>query len=63
MPVHIAAALADPVVAPPGQFAIYNNLPPNKQLFVLEKGHSDYPLIQVEQANLLSELSMFFDDL
>jgi len=63
VPVHIAAALADPVVAPPGQFAIYNNLPPNKQLFVLEKGHSDYPLIQVEQANLLSELSMFFDDL
>jgi len=32
---HVAAALFDPVVAPPGQFAIYNALPTPKELFVL----------------------------
>lgn len=63
IPVHIAAALADPVVAPPGQFSIYNNLASDKTLFVLEKGHSDYPNHKKEQAALLTELSHFFADL
>ncbi len=63
IPVHIAAALADPMVAPPGQFSIYNALPREKKLFVLEKGHSDYPR-QAEQNNaLLSELQGFFSHL
>jgi len=63
IPVHIAAALADPVVAPPGQFSIYNSLRSDKQLFVLEQGHSDYPNNDKEQAALLLELSDFFADL
>jgi cephalosporin-C deacetylase len=60
IPVHIAAALADPFVAPPGQFAIYNNLSSEKALFVLERGHSDYPNYQHEQDALLNELAVFF---
>jgi cephalosporin-C deacetylase len=63
VPVHVAAALSDPVVAPPGQFSIYNALPGEKKLFVLEKGHSDYPG-QVEQEKaLLLELQTFFSEL
>ncbi|NOS73411.1 MAG: deacetylase [Methyloglobulus sp.] len=63
IPVHVAAALADPMVAPPGQFSIYNALPREKKLFVLDKGHSDYPR-QAEQKNaLLSELQDFFNHL
>jgi len=61
IPLHIAAALVDPIVAPPGQFSIYNNLNSDaKRLFILEKGHMDYPNHQKEQADLLSELTEFF---
>jgi len=63
IPVHIAAALADPFVAPPGQFAIYNNLSSHKELFVLEKGHTDYPGHLSDQAHLLRNLEVFFKDL
>lgn len=63
IPVHVAAALADPAVAPPGQFSIYNGLPREKRLFVLDKGHLDYPR-RVEQENaLLAELRYFFSEL
>jgi len=60
VPIHIAAALADPVVAPPGQFSIYNNVTSDKQLFILEKGHSDYDNADREQKALLAELTVFF---
>jgi cephalosporin-C deacetylase len=59
-PVHVAAALFDPVVAPPGQFAIYNALPGPKELFVLKAGHFDYPEAAAENRKLLSELRGFF---
>lgn len=62
-PVHIAAALADPVVAPPGQFSIYNALKGEKQLFVLDKGHADYPGKLAQESALLSQLQEFFSDL
>ncbi len=42
-PVHVAAALTDPVVTPPSQFSIYNALPRENELFVLDKRHADYP--------------------
>jgi len=35
VPVHIAVALADPVVAPPGQFSIYNALRGKKNCLCL----------------------------
>lgn len=62
-PVHVAAALADPVVAPPGQFAIYNALRGEKQLFVLEQGHADYPRRTEQEQALLEELNGFFTEL
>jgi cephalosporin-C deacetylase len=63
IPVHVAAALADPMVASPGQFCIYNALPREKKLFVLDKGHSDYPGQAEQKKALLSELQGFFSHL
>lgn len=59
-PMHLAAALFDPVVPPPGQFAIYNALPGAKELFVLTAGHFEYPGRALEDRKLLSELRGFF---
>lgn len=59
-PMHVAAALFDPAVAPPGQFAIYNALPGPKQLFVLSTGHFEHPDSAAEHRKLLSELRGFF---
>ncbi|BBL73761.1 acetylxylan esterase [Methylomagnum ishizawai] len=63
IPVHVAAALFDPVVAPPGQFAIYNALPGPKELFVLEAGHFDYPRQSEQDHALLQTLAHFFSPL
>lgn len=60
IPVHVAAALIDPVVAPPGQFSIYNALPESKKLFVLDQGHMDYVGQAEQKIQLLSELQKFF---
>ncbi len=60
MPTHCACAVFDPIVAPPGQFAIYNALPNKKQLFVLEAGHADYPSKSKQENDLLTELKNFF---
>lgn len=60
VPVHIAAALADPVVAPPGQFSIYNAIPNEKKLFVLSMGHSEYALKALQDQALFNELQDFF---
>ncbi len=63
IPVHVAAALADPVVAPPGQFSIYNALPREKRLFVLDWGHSEYPTQAEQEVDLNEELQEFFGTL
>lgn len=60
IPVHCACARFDPCVAPPGQFAIYNALPGEKQLFVLDAGHYNYPNQAQQQEQLLNELEDFF---
>lgn len=60
IPVHIAAALADPVVTPPGQFSIYNALNCSKQLLVLNQGHGEYPEQAQQEHSLLTELEAFF---
>lgn len=62
-PVHVAAALSDPMVAPPGQFSIYNALPWEKHLFVLEAGHADYPRRAAQENELIAELRAFFGKL
>jgi len=60
IPMHVAAALFDPVVAPPGQFAIYNALPDPKELFVLMAGHFDYPAKSEQERELSAALTRFF---
>jgi cephalosporin-C deacetylase len=62
-PMHVAAALFDPAVAPPGQFAIHNALAGPKTLFVLDAGHYDYPARDRQGAELATELVRFFEDL
>ncbi len=63
IPVHCACAKFDPVVAPPGQFAVYNAINCEKQLYVLEAGHYDYPNKSAQDRQLLQELAEFFKDL
>ncbi len=62
-PMHIAAALFDPAVAPPGQFAVYNALSEPKALFVLEAGHFEYPNMVAQEQALQQELEAFFAQL
>ena len=58
-PLHLAAALFDPVVAPPGQFAIFNAWSAEKRLFVLEAGHFEYSNQFQQEQQLISELRDF----
>lgn len=43
VPVQVAAALFDPAVPPPGQFAVHNALPGPRHLHILPAGHYDHP--------------------
>lgn len=63
IPVHVAAALFDPAVPPPGQFAIYNALPEPKSLFVLDAGHFEYPTRADQEQQLRDDVRTFFDPL
>ena len=63
MPIHCACAKFDPCVAPPGQFAIYNALPGQKQLFILEAGHHNYASQAQQEHELINELDAFFASL
>jgi cephalosporin-C deacetylase len=59
-PVHFACALFDPMVAPPGQFAIHNAVRGQKELFVLRAGHFPYPGQATEEHELLQKIQQFF---
>lgn len=63
MPIHCACAIFDPCVAPPGQFAIYDALPREKQLFILEAGHHNYPNQVQQETELINQLDAFFTPL
>lgn len=63
VPIHVAAALFDPVVAPPSQFAVYNALAGPKDLFVLDGGHFDYSDRPAQERLLFEDLQRFFQDL
>jgi len=63
VPVHVAAALFDPAVAPPGQFAIFNALTSPKELFVLEAGHFDFQGRAEQDRRLFIDLQRFFEPL
>jgi cephalosporin-C deacetylase len=60
MPMHCACAQFDPCVAPPGQFAIYNALPEEKQLFILDAGHHSYSNQAQQECELINQLDAFF---
>ncbi|MEV7794485.1 acetylxylan esterase [Streptomyces sp. NPDC087512] len=61
-PVLTAAALFDPSVPPPGQFAVFNGLPKDcgRELHVLEAGHFDWPGAERSAAQLASASTEFF---
>jgi cephalosporin-C deacetylase len=59
-PMHLALALFDPVVPPPGQFAIHNALRGERQRFVMAAGHYDHPEREADERRLLAELADFF---
>lgn len=52
IPVHVGAALFDPSVPPPGQFAVHNALAGPRELVVLRAGHFDHPGERAEAAAL-----------
>lgn len=54
IPVHVGAALFDPAVPPPGQFAIHNALPGPKKLHVLTAGHFAHPGQAGEEEDLIA---------
>jgi cephalosporin-C deacetylase len=60
---HCACALFDPCVSPPSQFAIYNSLPCEKHLFVLEAGHHSYKNQLQQELELINQLNVFFESL
>ncbi|MEU6998032.1 acetylxylan esterase [Nonomuraea sp. NPDC046570] len=60
IPVHVGAALFDPAVQPPGQFAVYNALAGPKELFVTTAGHFEYPGKAAEKRALLASEHEFF---
>lgn len=63
IPVLVAAALFDPVVPPPGQFAIFNAIAePLRHLWVLQAGHFDYADKARELAQLQQEVARFFQE-
>lgn len=61
MPMLVAAARFDPVVPPPGQFAIFNALPGAKELFVLDAGHFEWPGRAAQEQALTAAVRAFFE--
>ncbi|WP_335940737.1 acetylxylan esterase [Streptomyces sp. PTD5-9] len=59
-PVLVAAALFDPSVPPPGQFAVYNALAGERELQVLNAGHFEYPGTAAETEELRAARRRFF---
>jgi cephalosporin-C deacetylase len=57
----VAAALFDPVVPPPGQFAIFNAIPESlRRLFVLQAGHFEHAGKSRELQQMQQEVTSFF---
>ncbi|MFF2325122.1 MULTISPECIES: acetylxylan esterase [unclassified Streptomyces] len=59
-PTLVAAALFDPSVPPPGQFAVYNALAGERELLVLNAGHFEYPGLDAEKEDLRAARRRFF---
>ncbi|MFG3135228.1 acetylxylan esterase [Streptomyces sp. NPDC048211] len=59
-PALVAAALFDPSVPPPGQFAVYNALAGDRELLVLPAGHFEYEELAQDVAGLVEARRAFF---
>ncbi|AGK79803.1 Acetyl xylan esterase [Streptomyces microflavus DSM 40593] len=62
LPTLVAAALFDPSVPPPGQFAVYNALAGERELQVLSAGHFPYRGMTAEAAELDANRTRFFGE-
>ncbi|WP_405686917.1 acetylxylan esterase [Streptomyces sp. NBC_01387] len=60
VPVLVAAALFDPSVPPPGQFAVFNGLAEAGELHVLAAGHFEHPGTAADERQLALAKSEFF---
>jgi cephalosporin-C deacetylase len=60
VPTFVGAAVFDPAVPPPGQFAVYNSIQAPKKIFVRQAAHFEWPGRMVEDQRLLSELHAWF---
>ncbi|WP_329122319.1 acetylxylan esterase [Streptomyces sp. NBC_01465] len=61
IPTLVAPALFDPAVPPPGQFAVYNALPPGSpQPHILQAGHFDHDGTETELKALSEARAGFF---
>ncbi|QNE75154.1 prolyl oligopeptidase family serine peptidase [Streptomyces finlayi] len=62
IPTLVAAALFDPAVPPPGQFAVYNALPGVRELQVLSAGHFPYEELDAQVEALRVSRRRFFGE-
>lgn len=60
VPMLVAAALFDPAVAPPCQFAVANALSNDHEIFILDAGHFDYDDAALQQEQLRQKIGQFF---
>jgi cephalosporin-C deacetylase len=62
VPMLMAVARFDPVVAPPCQFSIANALPTSNrhEVVILDAGHFDYPGEAEQHARLTEQVGRFF---
>ena len=63
VPMHVAVALSDPFVAPPGQFSIFNSIRSDKRLFLLQRGHQPSAEADDTDARLFVDVKAFFNAL
>ncbi|MFF1923263.1 acetylxylan esterase [Streptomyces sp. NPDC058221] len=61
-PTLVAAALFDPSVPPPGQFAVHNALAGERELLVLSAGHFEHAGLADEVAALVAARTRFFGE-
>ncbi len=60
IPTFVHAALFDPAVPPPGQFAVYNALSCERDLFVTSAAHFAYPAQAEDQKRMMNQLDSWF---
>jgi len=60
IPTLVVAALFDPAVPPPGQFAVFNAIPAPRQLIVRQAGHFDYAAAAAEDQMINNTLDAWF---